>query len=205
MSPRRPDTKPHLIGLCANVKHVNASPSEPPAGDPTAVPAGHPTTDADPDIGDNVTGPELLNLSEVTRRNGVSVDTLRLLVENRLLPGVERGPRGHVKVRADQVPTYANVVGLLTRQLEGWLLKAQAQMRRVYVEMEAVNNDLQLALEDPLADLGHDLSSLRVISRDPHASTLTSALTRLEMITWDIRRYQDALRDLTRVLPAQTD
>lgn len=161
-----------------------------------------PTTERDP--GD-ATGPELLNLSQVRQLNGVSVETLRLLISDRLLPGVVREARGHVRLRADQVPTFADVVELLTHQLLGRLRKAQAQMRRVHVEMEAVDNDIEMAIENPLEDLGHDLTTLRTSTHDPRASSLASALLRLEMLSWEVRRYQDALRELTGVTASQTD
>jgi hypothetical protein len=109
--------------------------------------------EATPDDGEE---PELLNLSAVTKLNGVSVEALRLLVSDRMLPGIVRGRAGHVKMRAAQVPSFTDVAELLNHQLVARLKKAQAQMRRVETELEAVRNDIEMAIEDPLADLGHD-------------------------------------------------
>lgn len=67
-------------------------------------------------------GPTLLNLSEVRKINGAGVETLRLLVSDDLLPGVVRSRSGHVKLRADMVPSFTEVSTLLHGQL-GELLR----------------------------------------------------------------------------------
>ena len=72
-------------------------------------------------------------------------------------------------------------------------------MRRVRLEVETVENDLTLAAEDPRLPLGDDLTAFQSYSTDQRASTLVSALHRLEMSTWAIRRYHEALRDTRRV------
>lgn len=76
-------------------------------------------------------------------------------------------------------------------------------MGRVEVEVEAVRNDVDLAVQDPMAPLGHDLLTLRSYSHDPTASSLTSALSRLELTTGEVRLYQAALRDLVDPTPTQ--
>lgn len=152
------------------------------------------------------TEPRLLKLSEVRRDTGVAVESLRLLIEDQVLVrGVERARNGHVYMRADQVPSYGQLVAMLERQLRSHLERARDHMRRVEVEMEAVRNDIELALEDPRAPLGHDLMSFRVHSSDPRSSTLASAMSQLQEATWDVRRYRDAIAAADKVGPELVD
>lgn len=146
--------------------------------------------------------PELLKLSEVRARNGVPVDTLKMLISDRLMPGVERGRSGHVTIRADMVPTYGDVVELVEQQLRRQLEAAAQQVDRVDKEVEAVRNDIALALEDLGADLGHDLMTLKTYSNSPQTS-LASALGRLEERSWGIRQYHRALRELVSIIPPE--
>lgn len=139
-------------------------------------------------------------MSEVRRETGIAVDSLRLLIEDQVLVrGVERARNGHVYVRADQVPSHGELVAMLDQQLRRHLERASEHMRRVEVEIEAVRNDLEIALDDPTAPLGHDLTTFRAYATDPRSSTLVSALSRLQEATWDIRRYQDALSESGKV------
>lgn len=152
------------------------------------------------------TAPRLLKLSEVRRDTGIAVDSLRLLIQDQVLVrGVERTRNGHVYMRVDQVPSYSQLVAMLERQLRSHLERAREHMRRVEIEMEAVRNDLELALEDPKAPLGHDLMSFRAHSSDPRSSTLASAMSKLQEATWDIRRYRDALTAAEKVGPELID
>lgn len=150
-------------------------------------------------------GPMPLNLSEVGKLNGVGVDVLRLLISDDLVPGVVRGPRGHVKVRSDAVLTFAQVSELLRDHVVRLLRRAHEQVTRVEVEIEAVRNDIDEALLDPMAPLGHDLTTLRTTSYDRTASTITSALSRLELTANEIQRYQAALSQTSDVTPSQAD
>lgn len=143
---------------------------------------------------------EPLKLPEVRKLCGIDVETLRMLILDGLLPHVRAG-NGHVYMRPAEVPTYAEVVELLEARVGELLKDALAQLGRVEVEVEAVRNDLELAVEDPRAELGHDLVTLRTRSADPHASSLTSALSRLESGSWDLRSYHRALRDALRSVP----
>lgn len=150
--------------------------------------------------------PVLLKLSDVHRQTGVDVDTLKMLIEDNLLVhGVERGRGGHVYVRADSLPTYDALLTLLREQLVRELRSAQRHMRRVELEMEAVRNDLELALEDPEALLGHDLLTVRVHTHSPRDSSLSSALSGLEFAAWGVRRYQEAVKRATALAPFQID
>ena len=142
--------------------------------------------------------PDLLKLSEVRKMCGIDVETLRILIQDGLLPHV-RQANGHVYMRPSEVPTNTEVVELLERRLVELLRHAQAQLGRVEVEVEAVRNDLELALEDPRAELGHDLLTLRSYSSDPHASSLTSALARLSADSMELRLYHRSLKDALKV------
>jgi hypothetical protein len=160
--------------------------AEKPASSP--VP---PTADPVPDE----PTPVLLKLSEVHRQTGVDVDTLKMLIGDGLLvQGVERGRNGSVRMRADYLPTYQALLHLLREQLMHRLRTAQAHMRRVEREMEAVRNDLELAVADPAAPLGHDLLTLRTHSNDPRDTSLASALSGLQFATWAVQRYQEAVK-----------
>lgn len=150
-------------------------------------------------------GPELMKMSEVRKVTGVDVETLRMLVSDGLLPGVVRGRAGHVYLRADSIPTYQHVLGLVRSQRGRHLEAARRDMLRVQVEMEAVSNDITMALEEPRAPLGHDLSSLNVRSYREDGSTLASALARLERTSWEIRAYHGALLKLMDVTAEQVD
>jgi hypothetical protein len=151
-------------------------------------------------------GPVLLKLSEAHRHTGVDVDTLRMLIQDKLLVhGVQRARNGHVYLRADTLPTHQTLVQLLREQLERELRTAQKHMRRVEQEMEAVRNDLDLAVEDPEAPLGHDLLSLRTHSNDPRDSSLASALSGLQFATWAVQRYQEALQRAGELAHFQVD
>lgn len=144
--------------------------------------------------------PAQLKLSEVSRRSGIDVDTLRRLIEDEQLPGVVRGPGGHVYVREDYVPEWADLVEVLERQLAESLRRAQSAFGRVRSELEAVGNDLAMAVEDPSLPLGDDLTAFRAYSHQADRTTLLSAMQRLEETVWRVRTYNEALRRAKRVL-----
>lgn len=149
---------------------------------------------------DTKPAPVLLKLSEVHRQTGVDVDTLKMLIQDKLLiRGVERNRTGHVYVRADSLPTHQDIVTLLRKQLERELRTAQNHMRRVEREMEAVRNDLELAVAEPEAPLGHDLMTFRTHSNDPRDSSLASALSGLQLASWAVQQYQGALKRADRL------
>ncbi|MET0435195.1 MAG: hypothetical protein ABW025_13595 [Cellulomonas sp.] len=135
-----------------------------------------------------------LKLSEVSRRCGVEVEILRRLIEDGHLAGVVRGKSGHVYVHEAAVPSWHQTVALIEQQLRSHLARAKSALERVRVEIEAVGNDIELAIDDPLAELGDDLVALRTYTAGRDHTTLSSALHRLEMASWDVRIYSDALR-----------
>lgn len=140
-----------------------------------------------------------LKLSEVSKRSGIDVDTLRHLIDDGLLPGVVRGPGGHAYVREDYVPEWADLVEVLERQMVEHLRRAQAAFARVRAELEAVGNDIELALEHPSDRLGDDLIAFKAYSNRADQTTLLSAMHRLEEAVWRVRTYNDALRKARRV------
>lgn len=144
--------------------------------------------------------PRLLKMSEVRTLTGIPMDALQLFISDGLLPGVVRGSGGHQYLRADRLPTIDQVQAVLEEQLAKHLQNAAKQVDRVEVEVEAVRNDITMAIEDPHEDLGHDLLTLRARSSDPRSSSLTSALGRLEQLSWEVRSYHDVIRELRRTL-----
>lgn len=148
----------------------------------------------------------LMKLSEVRSRTGIAVESLRLLIEDHVLVrGVERARSGHVYIRSDQLPSYEQLVEMLQLQLVRHLQRAGDQLKRVEVEIEAVRNDVALALEDPRAPLGHDLLAFQGLFMEQPRSSLTSALKRLQEAAWDIGRYQAALIAAEKVGPELVD
>ncbi len=141
-----------------------------------------------------------LKLSEASRRCGVSVHVLRLLAQDRKLPGAVRAATGHVYLREDAVPRWADLVRLIEGELVAHLKTARRASQRVESEIEAVRNDIELAIQDPYADLGDDLVSFRSYSHRHDRTSLTSALSRLEAATMAVRTYHDALSDTSRVI-----
>lgn len=135
-----------------------------------------------------------LRLSEVSKLCGIDVSTLRQLINDDQLPGVVRGRNGNVQIREDAVLPYGELVALLEAQLARHLRRAKSALDRVRVEIEAVENDIALALEYPYEALGDDLRALRSYSHTADATTLTSALRRLELAALDVRLYSDAVR-----------
>lgn len=141
-----------------------------------------------------------LRLSEVSHRCGIDLETLRALVNDDQLKGVVRSGNGHVYLREDAVPTYQELVGVLEAQLRRHLARAQGAHRRVQAEIEAVGNDLAMAVEDPYAELGDDLTAFWHHASVRDRSTLASALSRLEGAAWDVRTYSEALRKARAVI-----
>lgn len=135
-----------------------------------------------------------LKLSEVSHRSGIDVATLRQLIDDNLLPGVVRGSSGHVYVREDYVPNWADLIEVIERQLQVHLRRAQSAFDRVRTELEAVSNDLQMAAENPHLELGDDLTAFQAYSNRADRTTLLSAMKRLEENVWRVRTYNDALR-----------
>lgn len=139
-----------------------------------------------------------LKLAEVSKRCGVDVDTLKLLIDDKQLPGVVRGPAGHAYLREEYVPEWSDLVEVLERQLAMHLGRARVAFERVRAELEAVGNDLQMAVENPGLELGTDLTAFRAFSNRPERTTLLTAMVRLEEEVWRVRTYNDALREATR-------
>lgn len=146
-------------------------------------------------MGDDVA---TLKLSEVSKRCGVDVDTLKLLIDDKQLPGVVRGPAGHAYLREDYVPEWSDLVEVLERQLTVHLRRAQAAFARVRTELEAVGNDLAMAMENPHLELGTDITAFRAFSNRPERTTLLTAMVRLEEEVWRVRTYNEALREAER-------
>ena len=162
-------------------------------------------TDERPDRDEDV--PELLRLSEVKNRCGVPVDTLRRLIEDDALPGAERANNGHVYLRAAAVPSHGTCVRLVEDRLRAALNDAMVQMRLIEVELEAVRNDLELAIENPRAPLGHDLLTLktRSLHQDPRASRLAQAMSELETSSWTVRAWHQDLDTALQIRADQVD
>ncbi|MFP3712652.1 hypothetical protein [Puerhibacterium sp. TATVAM-FAB25] len=134
-----------------------------------------------------------LKLSEAARACGIETTTLAMLFEENLLGGSVRSERGHTYVREDAVPTYHQVIAALEKGLAQRLQRADRLLARVRTEIEAVGNDIALALENPYEELGEDVSAFDVTRRD-NGTTLATAMRRLQDAVWAARRYNEALR-----------
>ncbi len=141
--------------------------------------------------------PTLLKLSEVRDRTGTSIETLRRLIAEDLLPGVERSANGQAYVRAEAVLDHAAVERLLTKGLATWVERAEACLSRVHAEIEAVSNDLHLVADDPRLPLGVDLLGFNALPSRLGAdgSTLRGALVQLDEAALSVRIYHQALAD----------
>lgn len=141
---------------------------------------------------------ELLKLSEVSAQSGVSLDVLRRMVSDDLLPHVQRGRAGHIYFPADAVPTWAQCVTLLEEQRDHHLRRALQLVDRLGRELEAVRNDINEAREHPRQTLGVDLLALGDWrqSRPLEGETTTAAI--LHQFVFEriaIQNYDRALRE----------
>jgi hypothetical protein len=140
-------------------------------------------------------GVATLKLGDVAKLCGVNAGVLRRLIDDGALAGSVRSTTGHVYLREDCVPTWHQVVEMLEAQFAVHVHKAQAAHARVQVEIEAVRNDLELALEAPYEVLGDDLTSFHSFPHDPRQSSLSSALFRMEVEVFAVAAYSQALRE----------
>lgn len=134
-----------------------------------------------------------LKLSEVSKRCGVPVDVLRKLAGDRALHGVVRTSNGHITMREDSVPSWQQVVDLLEGQLRQRLDTAARAAKRLEVELEAIKNDIAMAIEDPRGPLGDDLATF--FPRTQATTGFDLALNRLQDSALSIFIYHRALRE----------
>lgn len=160
-----------------------------------AAPAGACTTSLRTVGDDDV---KLLKLSEVQKLCGIPVNTLRMLIEDDQLIGVARSGSGHAYLREDAVPQWGQIIEILERQRALHLRRAQMAFARVRTELEAVANDLEMAVEEPTLPLGDDLTAFKAYSHRSDQTTLLSAMQRLEETVWRVRSYDEALRQARR-------
>lgn len=133
-----------------------------------------------------------VKLSVASKACGIDVTTLAMLLSDGQLGGSVRSSSGHVHLREDAIPNNAEVIAALEKGLTQRLGRAQRLLERVRIEIEAVGNDIALAIEDPHAELGEDLTTCHLSNRG--TSTLSLALQRLERAAWDAQQYNEALR-----------
>ena len=141
----------------------------------------------------DVTPDGLLKLSDASRRCSISVDTLRMLAVDGLLPQAVRGRAGNYYLPHDNLPTWRGVVDVLRAQLLKHLKAAASAVARVERETEAVRYDIAAAVEDPEAPLGTDLEAMPFGSRAEHP--MVGALSQLQMLSLEAKRYHVALRE----------
>ena len=122
-----------------------------------------------------------LRLSEAARRCGLTVDVLKALIAGRHLPGVVRSASGHAYLREDSVPAWEDVAELLEHRLRYHVARSESLLTRVREELEAVGNDLALAAEAPLEQLGFDLMHFDPLTGGRHEKTFGAALLALQM------------------------
>jgi DNA-binding transcriptional MerR regulator len=83
----------------------------------------------------------IFKLSEASKLRGASVATLRMLIDDELIPAT-RTTNGHPLLAADDVPTWQRCRGLLERQRTLALQRAADQIKRIEDVIEAVGNDI---------------------------------------------------------------
>lgn len=138
---------------------------------------------------------DVFKLSEASKLCGISIDTLKLLIRDGLLP-VTRTSNGHALLAADDIPTWKQCRTLIEQQRRAALLRAGEMVRRIQVELEAIGNDITEARENPQLPLGVDLLAAR--PREPRRSdtTLSAALRQLDSEQWTVVEYDSALREI---------
>lgn len=140
----------------------------------------------------------LLKLSEVSERSGISADLLKHLVSDDLLPQAERGRNGHIYFPDDAVPTWAQCVALIEKQRDHHLRRSLRLIERLERELEAVRNDINEAREFPRQSLGVDLLALgdwRHSHRLEGETTTAAILHQFVFERLAIEKYDQALRE----------
>lgn len=144
--------------------------------------------------------PELVGLKDAAARCGVPTSVLKHLAEHQQFRGATRGPRGHVMFHREQIPTWHQVVDLIEEALTDELRRAKHAPARVKREIEAVDNDIDMALENPRDRFGEDLDAFSPFQL--HAgSTLQAALQRLNSAKMSASLHQRALTDALYYVP----
>lgn len=136
-----------------------------------------------------------MTLTEASKLTGVSVGTLRHLALHRALPGVVRGEKGQLRMRAAALPTFEKVEAALERRVVASIADVRKHLERVRVEMEAVGNDLSELEDDPGGPIGVDLETFDTLST-MEDSTLRGALSRMTRATVLLLSERRALDDL---------
>lgn len=137
--------------------------------------------------------PDIFKLSEASKLCGASVATLRMLIDDELIPAT-RTTNGHPLLAADDVPSWQRCRELIERQRTLALQRAADQLNRVKVEIEAVGNDIAEAQENPLLPLGVDLIAANSNRRSE--TTLGAALSQLDFARIEVLLYDRALKEL---------
>lgn len=149
---------------------------------------------------------ELLKLSEASKLSGIPMDLIKMLADDGLLDGVERGRAGHLYVRREKVPTWTHCVALIAGRRDRLLQHAEHLLDRLDRELEAVRNDLAEAREFTYQPLGVDLLALggsadRVLPLHDGQPTAAAILGQFAMTRWEIVRWDNALRDARMASP----
>lgn len=122
-----------------------------------------------------------VRLAEAAIECGTSVEVLKRLIESgHLTDGVVRGASGHVYLREDAIPTWADVVEALENRLRFHIAKAEKVLARVREEVEAVAFDLREVSENPLEALGYDASNFSAMPGGRGQKSFGAALMQLQ-------------------------
>lgn len=134
---------------------------------------------------------------EASKLTGISAATLRVLCEDRALPGAVRGDRGSYRLRTDMLPSIDQVETILHGRLIRAVTQARAAFDRVTVELEAVSNDIAQLEDDPAGPIGIDLAAFDSYTNSTH-STLRQALARLTEAKSQLERDSHMMHEVTR-------
>lgn len=137
----------------------------------------------------------MLPLTEVARRCGAHIDTMRILAGDGLLPGAVRVQGGDVFVREDLAPDRDGLLALLGDRYLERLNRAHDAYATLRDEIDGLGCEIDQVLENPLSPLGERLMGLRGGFVDPrNRPALLSGLHQLEQAAWEVRLYSAALR-----------
>jgi DNA-binding transcriptional MerR regulator len=138
---------------------------------------------------------ENLKLSEASQLCGISVQVLKLLIADGLLPQTVRTAQGHAYLPSDAVPTWQECRALVEAQRDRHLKRVADLVSRVQIQLEAVRNDVSQAREHPTDELGVDLLSAGTFGRSER-STLPTAMHQLDLARMRFETYHAALREI---------
>jgi hypothetical protein len=138
---------------------------------------------------------ENLKLSEASELCGISVQILKLLISDGVLPQTVRTPQGDAYLPSEAVPTWQECRDLVGAQRDRHLKRMADLVSRLQMELEAIRNDIAEAREHPTDELGVDLLSAGRFGGSER-STLPTAMHQFDLARMRFESYHAALREI---------